>query len=171
MGSPTADAPALPCACSALRQASRAVSRHYEACLAPTGTTTTQYSILRHLQREGTTPLRRIADALELERTSLYRAIAPLAEDDLVALRVDPDDARVKQATLTRKGVAKIREVRPHWQRAQDSFLAAVGAGEWTSVSKRLEELRDSMAEDARIHGQLRGARVEPKPRRPRRTP
>ncbi len=137
MSPASSNAPTFSCACSALRQITRAVSRHYEACLAPTGPTTTQYSILRYLQREGTTPLRRIADDLELERTSLYRAIAPLEQDRLIALRVDPTDARVKRASLTKKGTAKIREVRPHWQRAQDTFVAAVGqrSRQWTSRS------------------------------------
>ena len=152
------DPQSLPCACSALRQATRAVSRHYEACLAPTGTTTSQYSILRYLQREGRSPLRRIADALELERTSLYRAIAPLEQDGFVALRVDQHDARVKLAKLTRKGAAKIREIRPHWLRAQESFMAAVGAVEWTTVSTRLDALRNSMAENPLVHRQLRAA-------------
>ena len=161
MDSASLDPRSLPCACSSLRQATRAVSRHYEACLAPTGATTTQYSILRYLQDEGTTPLRRIADTLELERTSLYRAIAPLERDGLVALRVDPDDARVKLAKLTRRGVAKIREIRPHWLRAQESFVAAVGAVEWNTVAKHLEGLRKSMAQDPLVHAQLRGATLE----------
>ena len=153
--------PKLPCACSALRKVTRTVSRHYEACLAPTGTTTAQYSILRYLQREGTTPLRRIADDLELERTSLYRAIAPLEEDRLIATRVDPKDARVKHASLTKKGVARIQMVLPYWQQAQEAFLTAVGDVEWTKVSKRLESLRESMTDDPLVHGQLRKASRE----------
>lgn len=156
MARASSDSPRFPCACSSLRQITRAVSRHYEACLAPTGTTTAQYSILRYLQREGTTPLRRIADDLELERTSLYRAIAPLEQDRLIALRIDPDDARVKRASLTKKGTTRISEVRPYWQRAQDAFLAAVGDVEWMTVSKRLEGLRESMADDPLVHRQLR---------------
>lgn len=152
---------AFPCACSALRQVTRAVSRHYEACLAPTGTTTTQYSILRYLQREGTTPLRHLADALELERTSLYRAIAPLEEGGLIAVRVDPCDARVKRASLTRKGAARIEKVRPYWERAQETFLAAVGDLEWTRVSTRLDGLRERMAEDPEVERQLRGRSTE----------
>jgi DNA-binding MarR family transcriptional regulator len=156
----------LPCACSALRQATRSVSRHYEACLAPTGATTTQYSILRYLQRKGASPLRRIADALELERTSLYRAIAPLERDGLVVSRVDPADARVKRAELTDRGVARIDEIRPHWQQAQDSFMEAVGDAAWDAVSEGLDELRRSMAEDPTIRGQLHppGHRKEARP-------
>ncbi|MEN8374625.1 MAG: MarR family winged helix-turn-helix transcriptional regulator [Gemmatimonadota bacterium] len=158
MAFPKYHPPALPCACSALRQATRAVSRHYEACLAPAGVTVTQYSILRYLQREGASPLRRVADALELERTSLYRAMATLERDGLVESRVDPEDARVKQAELTETGGRKILETLPHWRRAQESFLAAVGDVEWTTVASRLEDLRESMAENPLLEGQLRVA-------------
>lgn len=152
----TVDPHEWPCACSALRMASRAVSRHYEACLAPTGTTTTQYSILRYLQREGPTALRPLADALELERTSLYRALAPLRRADLVAVRDHPDDGRVKRAHLTRKGSAKIREVLPYWRRAQAAFLTAVGPDFWGAASSELEELRGRMATDPLLHNQIR---------------
>lgn len=141
------DATAMPCACSALRMTSRAVSRFHEACLAPTGTTTTQYSILRYIQGMGPTPLRVLADALTLERTSLYRAIGPLKRDGLAEVRTDPDDARVKRAHLTRKGAGQIRRVTPYWRRAQESFVATIGASEWTAAAKHLEELRDRVAQ------------------------
>lgn len=136
------DAAAVPCACSALRMASRAVSRFYEAGLAPTGTTTTQFSILCYIKAMGPTPLRTIADALVLERTSLYRALAPLERNGLVTLKTDPDDARVKRAYLTRAGVAQVRRVTPAWRRVQTSFLDAVGGDEWRIVSKRLASIR-----------------------------
>ncbi len=157
MSIPEYHPPALPCACSALRQATRAVSRHYEAFLAPAGVTVTQYSLLRYLQREGATPLRRIANAMELERTSLYRALATLERDGLVRSWTDPDDARVKQAELTEAGGLKIVEALPHWQRAQTTFMAAVGEVEWLGVAQRLEELREGIAHDPEMHGQLPG--------------
>ncbi len=157
----TIDPHEWPCACSALRMTSRAVSRHYEACLAPSGTTATQYSILRHLEREGPSPLRPLADALELERTSLYRAIAPLERDGLVELRSDPGDGRVKIAHLTRKGAARIQEVLPLWRQAQTAFLTAVGEGAWSEVSARLDDLRASMAHDPLLHAQIRAPEGE----------
>ena len=142
-----ADPSAFPCACTALRKASRAVSRHYEACLSPTGTTATQFSILRCLQREGPLPQSRIADMLVMERTSLYRAIAPLEREGLVELRIDPGDARAKLARLTRKGAVRIAKILPHWRRAQRSFLDAVGGNEWVRVSSRLDRILRSVQE------------------------
>lgn len=156
--SETIDPHDWPCACSALRMASRAVSRHYEACLAPTGTTTTQYSILRYLEREGPMSLRPLADALELERTSLYRALAPLQRDGLVDVRGDPNDGRAKRARLTRKGAARIREVLPYWQRAQAAFLTTVGPASWGDLSGRLTELRSQMTDAPLLLGQIRGS-------------
>jgi len=90
--------PPLPCACSSLRSATRVVSRHYEAFLAPTGTTATQFSILRLLQCDGPRPLSRIAEALVMERTTLYRALAPLERSGLIRLRDDAADSRAKCA-------------------------------------------------------------------------
>lgn len=136
--------------------ASRAVSRHYEACLAPTNTTATQFSILCFLQQVGPTPLRPLADALELERTSLYRALRPLQRKRLVEVQSDPDDGRVKQARITRTGQTKISEVLPYWRQAQASFLAAVGPTSWSTVSDNLEQLRERMATDPFLHGQIR---------------
>jgi DNA-binding MarR family transcriptional regulator len=95
----------------------------------------------------GPTPLSAVANALVLERTSLYRALAPLERDGLVELRTDPADARVKRAYLPRHGVTRIRQVMPYWQRAQESFVASVGASEWGAISKRLASLRARVAQ------------------------
>ena len=104
--------------------------------------------------------MRRAADALELERTSLYRAIATLERGGLVSSGVDPNDARVKRAKLTPSGEAKIAEILPHWRRAQESFLAAVGPAEWAAVAERLDGLRSDMATDPLVQRQLHG--IEP---------
>lgn len=141
------DPTALPCACSALRMATRAVSRFYEACLAPTGTTATQYSLLRYIQDHGPTPLRALADTYVLERTSLYRAIQPLERDGLVELRTDPNDARRKLAYLTPEGAARIDLVRPYWRRAQEVFVSTVGTDEWMAHWERLETLIETMGD------------------------
>ena len=138
--------PPLPCACSSLRRATRVVSRHYEAFLAPTGTTATQFSILRLLQCDGPRPLSRIAEALVMERTTLYRALAPLERSGLIRLRDDAADSRARCAVLTRKGAARIRQAMPCWRRAQRSFVDAVGAEDWREIASRLDRIRRRIA-------------------------
>ncbi len=70
---------AAECACGALRRAARAVSKVYESALAPLELTATQFSILVAVQLRGPVPLSRLAEALVLDRTTLYRAVKPLS--------------------------------------------------------------------------------------------
>ena len=133
----------LPCACTTLRKASRAVARLYEDHLAEAGLTATQFAILRALERSGATNLRPLADELVMERTSLYRAIAPLERDGLVLTEADGHDARARRASLTEAGRARIEEALPHWRWAQDTFIDGFGADDYAGF---IDELRHAIA-------------------------
>ena len=68
------------------------MARVYEGALAKAGLTSTQFAVLRALERKGgTLPLTHLAEELVLERTSLYRAIAPLERDALVKVTATKD--------------------------------------------------------------------------------
>jgi len=128
MTSPTPFSPAdLPCACTTLRKASRAVARLYEGHLAEAGLSATQFAILRALERRVTSNLRPLADELVMERTSLYRAIAPLERSGLVVIDADSSDARARRASLTAAGHERIAMALPHWQAAQRTFIERFG--------------------------------------------
>jgi DNA-binding MarR family transcriptional regulator len=133
----------LPCACTTLRKASRAVARLYEGHLAEAGLSATQFAILRALERRGTTNLRPLADELVMDRTSLYRAIAPLERDGLVATGADGSDARARRASLTEAGRARIAEALPHWRAAQHTFIEGFGADDYAGF---IGELRHAVA-------------------------
>jgi len=133
----------LPCACTTLRKASRAVGRLYERHLAQAGLSATQFAILRALERRGATNLRPLADELVMDRTSLYRAIAPLERDGLVATEADGSDARARRASLTEAGRARIAEALPHWRAAQHTFIDGFGAGDYAGF---IGELRHAIA-------------------------
>jgi DNA-binding MarR family transcriptional regulator len=144
MSSATGPFPAdLPCACTTLRKASRAVARLYAGHLAEAGLSATQFAILRALERRGTTNLRPLADELVMDRTSLYRAIAPLERDGLVATESDGNDARARRASLTEAGRARIVEALPHWRAAQHTFIDGFGANDYAGF---IGELRHAVA-------------------------
>jgi DNA-binding MarR family transcriptional regulator len=134
----------LPCACTTLRKASRAVARLYERHLAEAGLTATQFAILRAIERGGTRNLRPLADELVMERTSLYRAIAPLERDALVVIKADADDARARRASLTPAGHERIRVALPHWQSAQRAFIDGFGA---PTYGRFVNDLRRAIAQ------------------------
>ena len=134
----------LPCACTTLRKASRAVARLYEGHLAHAGLSATQFAILRALERGGTRNLRPLADELVMERTSLYRAIAPLERSGLVVIEADAGDARAQRAALTTAGRERIAAALPHWEAAQRTFVEGFGTGDYGGF---IEELRHAIAQ------------------------
>jgi len=129
------------CAAGTLRRATRSVARLYDSRLAPARLTSTQFSILRALDRhEQPVALSRPAHELVFERTSLYRALEPLRREGLITIAAGAD-ARSKVAALTRRGHARIAKAMPHWQQAQHDFLEQCGRSAWSTLALRLDEI------------------------------
>ncbi|MFI5228801.1 MAG: MarR family winged helix-turn-helix transcriptional regulator [Gemmatimonadales bacterium] len=130
------------CAAGTLRRATRSVARLYDGHLARAGLTTTQFSLLVALERRREpTPLTELAAEQVFERTSLYRALTPLEREGLVAFTAG--EGRSKEVHLTAKGTRRVAEARPHWQNAQDAFLAQFGRSAWGGLAKQLAAIVD----------------------------
>ena len=120
-----ASAPAAPaglaggrCVAGALRRAARAVTRHYDEHLAPSGLTIARFSLLSTLARMGTPTLAAYARDLAMDRTTLLRNLRAVADEGLVA--VEPArGGRSKTARLTGRGAAALRRAKPYWHAAQ----------------------------------------------------
>lgn len=141
---PTARPFASPCACSRLRRATRAVTQLYDDALAPIGLRATQLSLLRTLHRQGTLRIGELAARNLLDRTALSRNLEPLAERKLVAI-VPGRDARTREVTLTRQGIAAIAAAAPHWDRVQREVARHVGR-------ERLDGLYEILREIETLH-------------------
>jgi len=128
----------LPCACTSLRKAARAVSRLYDEALLPTGLTTPQLAILRDLGRGGDQALSRLAEAMVMDRTSLYRALGPMIRAGWV--RVQPGvKGRTKIAGLTAEGARVMDAAAPQWEAAQARFVGAFGPEAWAMLHDVLQ--------------------------------
>lgn len=130
----------LPCACTALRKASRAISRLYDERLADSGMTITQFAILRNLAREGPLPLGRLADLLVMERTSLYRTLAPIERHGWIAIATGRS-ARIKVAAVTDAGRAAMTAATGPWNAAQAEIAAAIGVPDFRALETQLRRL------------------------------
>ena len=129
------------CAAGVVRRASRSLTRFYDDHLAQARVTTTQFSILRTLQRNGgSMSLANLAADLMLERTSLYRALAPLRRSGLVTVR-SAADRRAHDVALTARATRRINEALPHWAAAQRIVLKRFGAAAWSKLAVRLGDL------------------------------
>lgn len=134
-----------PCACTTLRKASRAVTRFYDEAIAAAGLTAAQLAVLRAVERHGTVTMSRVADALVMDRTSFYRAVAPLVRDGLLRDGALAGDARAKCVALTPKGRARMAAAATAWEAAQDRMIARVGAQRWRDLSALLLEITDDV--------------------------
>ena len=135
---------AAPCTCSRLRRAARAVTQLYDDALAPVGLRVTQFSLLRTLQRHGTLTIGDLATRNLLDRTALSRNLDPLAERKLLAI-VPGRDARKREVTLTRQGIAALAAAVPHWERAQREVIRSLGR-------ERLDGLYDVLRDMEALH-------------------
>ena len=130
----------LPCACTTVRKSGRSLLRFYEEAMIGTGVTITQFAILRALNRNGATPLTDLAAELVMERTSLYRTLAPLEQAGHVTIENAPK-GRTKIAELTTSGRTIMDEAAPNWEAAQSVVVSAIGEDRWADLSQLLLDI------------------------------
>ncbi|MEN3749690.1 MarR family winged helix-turn-helix transcriptional regulator [Sphingomonas sp. HF-S3] len=134
-------APSASCACTTLRKASRAVGRVYDEALAGFGMTTAQFAILRHVARAEPVPLSRLAERLVMDRTSLYRALAPIERQGWLTIQPGPGKARL--ASLTGSGRDAMTSAEAGWAEVQRRIVGAMGERQWSDLEVALRALTD----------------------------
>jgi DNA-binding MarR family transcriptional regulator len=135
------------CACTSLRKTSRAVTRFYDEAIAASGLSISQFSLLRTLSRRGPIPLSQLADTMVMERTSLYRMIAPLETRGLVTVTQGQGRARV--AALSEQGRASMNDTADAWETAQGRFVQTLGEEKWQTLHALLAEATHAAEEIA----------------------
>ena len=132
------------CSCSALRQATRHITRIYDAALTPVGLGLNQYAILARLKRLGPMRLRDLADCLVMDRSTLGHLLRPLEAQGLVSMRVGEHDRRSRLVGLTSVGDELASRAQPLWEQVETRFAVAFGIEEALAlrlVLKRLERI------------------------------
>jgi len=130
----------IPCLCSALRQASRSVSRLYDEELRGVGLRATQFSLLRILARAGQVRQGDLGGLAHLEETTLTRNLRPLVDAGWVSIQ-SGEDRREKLVRITEAGTAKLAEARSAWERAQKRMRALLPEGTWQNLLAILPEV------------------------------
>lgn len=131
-----------PCACTTVRRTSRTLARAFDACLEAVGLNVTQLAVLRAIQRHAGEPLTRVAEDLCMDRTSLYRAIAPMRRDGWVKITAGAD-ARSRTAEFTANGLRVLEAADPPWRRLQTDIIEHFGRQRWASLVAELARLAD----------------------------
>jgi len=123
------DKPAAPRGCTnlKLRQLSRAVTRHYDAYVAPTGLKNTQYSLLSHVVLLGPIQPSELATRMRLDASTLTRNLQPLLAQGWLT-QGPGADARSRLIAATDSGRALRAEGQRAWKQAQLALNARLGA-------------------------------------------
>ncbi len=103
-----------------------------------------QFAILRSLQQSGPASLSKIAEEQCMERTSLYRTIAPLVARQAVRV-VDAEHGKARIASLTSRGEALIDQATPYWRAAQRDAVSMIGSREWRKMAAAILELPEQL--------------------------
>ena len=130
------------CPALRIREASRLLTRVYDAALRPLALQSSQLSVLVAVAmfgEDGAT-IGALAQRLVMDRTTLTRNVRPLEKAGLVRVSRAPGDARARVITLTRSGERMIEAAHPLWEEAQRRVRDSVGAA-------RLEALRAQLSE------------------------
>lgn len=122
-----------------LRQLSRAVTRHYDAYVAPTGLKNTQYSLLSHVVLLGPIRPTDLARRMRLDASTLTRNLQPLVAAGWIALGAG-DDARSRLVSATAAGRAKRAEGQKAWKQAQLALNARLGIERVVALHAMLDE-------------------------------
>jgi DNA-binding MarR family transcriptional regulator len=122
--------PVSSCTCGSLRKASRRISQFYDMALAPVGIKSTQYSILSELDRGSRlrpVTMCQLATSMVMDRSTLGHNLKPLERDDLVIVKLSPDDRRKRHVELTKKGRVTLQKSRRLWRQAEGRFERIFG--------------------------------------------
>lgn len=130
------------CACTTVKKLARVLGRAYDDALAGTGINITQFAVMRCIVRRAGEPLSRVAEELEMDRTSLYRAIAPMIRDGWIEI-MPGADARSRSAKVTHKGRLLLAKAANRWDSIQERLLGSFGKDAWKALVGELNRLAD----------------------------
>jgi DNA-binding MarR family transcriptional regulator len=125
----------------------------YDRELMSTGLRLTQFSLLATLRREAKAtgiPVSELADAMDMDRTTLTRNLRPLLDRNLIELMAHPDDARVRRARITAQGHSAFADALPYWRRAQAFVNSTLGEHNVQALHQWLDQITPAFRGDPR---------------------
>jgi DNA-binding MarR family transcriptional regulator len=125
--------PTLPCLCSNVRRASRALTQLYGEALRPVGLNATQFTILQALSVTGEISQGRLGEILVLDSTTLTRTLAIMTREQWIAERRG-EDRRERWLRLTKAGAARLARSSREWERVQSRLRKRLGQETWNHL-------------------------------------
>ncbi len=129
------------CVAGRVLRAARLITRYYDDALRPAGLTITQFGLLHVIGRYEPDSISRVAEMMNLDRTSLSRNLKPLEKAGFVH-RGNEGTGRKRHVLLTTLGLKKLEEARPYWKAAQAKMEAVLGETHLGNLTDALQTVR-----------------------------
>jgi DNA-binding MarR family transcriptional regulator len=129
-----------------VKKLSRVLGRVYDAKVSAVGLNITQLAVLRCISRRAGEPLVRIAEELEMDRTSLYRALTPMVREGWIASS-RARGSRFRTARLTKAGRRILDSANEKWGEVQGALISRFGKSSYDSLLTELYRLSDCAAD------------------------
>jgi len=130
-----------PCACAALRRASRVLSQMYDDELRSLGLKNTQLAVLQAVGSAGSTTQARLAQELSVDSTTLSRNVKVLEGNGWLQ-GTEGGDRRERVLSLTGTGQELVRQAERPWNRVQERLRKSLGEGRWEQLFELVEAVR-----------------------------
>ena len=114
------------CACANIRRTDRVITQFYDEMLAPSGLNAPQFGLLATLAEAAPVTIHRLAQIMDIDRTTLTRNLEVLAKQHLVR-NEEGEDRRMHLVQLSQEGEQALRRAWPLWQEAQARIERALG--------------------------------------------
>jgi DNA-binding MarR family transcriptional regulator len=129
-----------------VRRLSRLISLHFDRIVAGAGLKTTQYSLLTNIVLLGPVRPGELAQAMDLDASTLTRNLQPLVAAGWVTVGPGADE-RSRTVAATEAGRAKRAEAQRAWKRAQLAFNERVGEAALARLHAAVDECLELLAE------------------------
>lgn len=130
-----------PCLYLRLRLASKRLLSLYEAHLAPSGVSMSQFGLLAAIMEEPELAMSRLAAKRELSPSTLTRTLRPMEDAGWIEVFAAPENKRVRRVRLTREGRARLKAAYAGWKQAQAEAAAVVSPRDVERVLRASERL------------------------------
>lgn len=130
-----------PCLYLRLRLASKRLLALYEARLAASGVSMSQFGLLAGIMEEPDLTMSRLAEMRELSPSTLTRTLRPMEDAGWIEVFADPENGRVRRLRLTREGRARLKAAYAGWKEAQAEAAALVSPRDVERVLRATEKL------------------------------
>jgi len=127
-----------PCLYLRLRLASKRLLALYEAHLAESGVSMSQFGLLAGIAEEPDLAMSRLAEKRELSPSTLTRTLRPMEDAGWIEVFADGRQRRVR---LTREGRARLKAAYAGWKQAQAEAAAVVSPRDVERVLRATEKL------------------------------